>query len=109
MGPEISRRGDELNFPRFGRLGNDIPSTSNFVYRNPGPIYTPVMTRLHSLHLGQYLALRESHLQNRDLDQWDQESRTDRVVIREWSSGNRSANPTTTHTIFTHTLDNNRL
>ena len=25
------------------RLGNDIPSTSNFVYRNPGPIYTPVM------------------------------------------------------------------
>ena len=26
------------------RLGNDIPSTSsNFVYRNPRPIYTPVM------------------------------------------------------------------
>ena len=25
------------------RIGNDMPRTSNFVYRNPGPIYTPVM------------------------------------------------------------------
>ena len=45
MGPEISKRGDKFHFSRFAysRLGNDIPSTSNFVYRNPGSIYTPVL------------------------------------------------------------------
>lgn len=66
------------------RLGNDIPSTSNFVYRNPGPIYTPVMnTPSFTSFRPVPSTQRVSFLQNLDLDQWDRESCTDRVVIRQ--------------------------
>ena len=84
------------------RLGNDIPSTSNFVYCNPGPIYTPVMntpsfTSFRPIPSTQRVSFVEPA------------NGIGNYVQIEWSSGNWSANQTTTHIIITYTFDKHGL
>ena len=89
------------------RIGNDMPSTSNFVYHNPGPIYTPVLnTPSFTIH-------RRPVASTQRVSFAEPGPRPMGSGIMYRSSGhpaNRSANPpTTTHPNNSHTLNNNGL
>ena len=88
------------------RIGNDMPSTSNFVYRNLGPIYTLVLNKpsitIHRPPVASTQRVSFAKPGPRPMGSG--------VMYRSsGSSGNWSAIQTTTYTITTHTLDNNGL